>query len=86
MPNLHIFVMFLVVSGPYTKAALLLVIPANLPGDTGVSPWNRRATPGSALAKMLLKKTCKVGFEQIFFQFIVCLEQNRPVIPSFGQF
>lgn len=50
------------VTGPLTKAALLLVIPANLPGDTGLSPWNRRAPKGSQLAKELYRKTCKVHF------------------------
>lgn len=61
-----------------TKAALLLVIPANLPGDTGLSPWNRRAPPGSALAKVLFEKTCAVSFEQTFFvHHLVGAEHTR---------
>lgn len=48
-------------SGQLTKAVLLLIIPANLPGDTGVSPWNRHAKPGSAREMELLLKTCAVS-------------------------
>lgn len=46
--------------GPLTKAILLLIIAANLPGETGASPWNRRAEPGSEREKELLEKTCQV--------------------------
>lgn len=47
--------------GPLTKAAHLLIIPSNLPGETGVSPWNRHAEPGSDREKELVQKTCAVS-------------------------
>lgn len=44
-----------------TKSAQLLVIPSNLPGDSGVSPWNRHVAPGSEEEKEMLLKTYAVS-------------------------
>lgn len=56
-----------------TKDAILLIIPANLPGETGASPWNRHAKPGSEREMELLLKTCAVSafYSFIFYVFIL---------------
>lgn len=60
-------------SGPLTKAAQLLIIPANLPGETGASPWNRHAQPGSAREKELVEKTCAVSVFSPTGSLVLCL-------------